>query len=108
PPFPAGSARWGMSPFLLKTCASLIRRQLEMGREDEHHVQKVGELAQNSVAALPTERRRRFGGFLDELRGDRVRSTLGQLRRVGARRKVATAPTKESRELRQETPEVRR
>src|SRR5437879_13393971 len=79
------SPRWRLASLLLEARPDLIRGGLDVGGEDEHHVEKVGELADRSLATLATQRSGGFVRFLDELRRDRIRSGFEQLRGVRVR-----------------------
>src|SRR5438876_730064 len=104
--FPLRSPRWRLPPLLLQARPHLVRGQLEVRRGHEHHVQKVGQLAERTLASLRAQGSGRLVRFLDELRRDHVRAALEQLRRVGALGEIAPPLPQNRGELREETSEV--
>jgi hypothetical protein len=50
-----------------------------MRREDEHHVQEIGHLAESAFAPFIAESRGRLVCFFDELRGDRGGAAIEEL-----------------------------
>src|SRR5712692_9052844 len=74
-----GSPRWRLAALLLEARPDLVGQCLEVGRGDQHHVEQVGQLADRALAALAAQRGGRLAGLLDQLRGDRVGSSLEEL-----------------------------
>src|SRR6185503_6233335 len=79
------STSGSLTPLLLEASPDLIGRRLDLCREDQHHVEQIGELADRPLVALAAQRGGRLTCFLDELRRDRVRPGLEQLRGVRVR-----------------------
>ena len=73
------SPRWGLAPLLLEARPDLVGLGLDVRREDEHHVEEIGQLADRSLASLAAQRRRGLARLLHELRRDRVGSGFEQL-----------------------------
>src|SRR5258705_351376 len=65
------STSGSLTPLLLEARPDLIRRRLDLGREDQHHVEEIGELADRPLAALAAQRRGGLARLLDQLRVER-------------------------------------
>src|SRR4029077_594670 len=74
------SPQWGLAPLLLEARADLVRPEVEMGREDEHHVEEVRQLAERALAPFPLQRRSCLLRLLDQLRRNGRSATAEELR----------------------------
>jgi len=70
-----------------------------MGREHEHHVEKVRHLAERPLPAFALQRRGRLVCLLEQLRRDGRSAALKKLRRERSLGQIAAALAKERGEL---------